>query len=185
MILRSRELRAGAGEWTRHSETLVTADRLDPLRRDRNDGNSAYWPPRGTSARSRACARRNYARRLSRDGDNSRSRLRSLIETRPSLSLSLSLSLFLLCSGIWSALRPRRRLVRARLAPLAFRGCRASKGIATRASAPPLTLPPAVLLPRIRHRCEGWITYSPIVRPCLNASRFRFPAASSISKALR
>jgi hypothetical protein len=93
MILRSRELRAGAGEWTRHSETLVTADRLDPLRRDRNDGNSAYWPPRGTSARSRACARRNYARRLSRDGDNSRSRLRSLIETRPSLSLSLSLSL--------------------------------------------------------------------------------------------
>jgi len=51
------ELRPGVSGRTLHSETLVTADRLDPLRRDRNDGNSAYWPPRGTSARSRARAR--------------------------------------------------------------------------------------------------------------------------------
>lgn len=50
----------------------------------RNDGNSAYCPPRGTVVSCRA--RRNYARRPSRDGDNSLFRLRSLIERPPSLS---------------------------------------------------------------------------------------------------
>lgn len=47
-----------------------------------NDGNSAYCPPRGTSVVSRTPEL--YARRPSRDGDNSLFRLRSLIERRPS-----------------------------------------------------------------------------------------------------
>lgn len=71
----------------------------------RNDGNSAYCPPRGTSRR----ATRNYARRPSRDGDNSLFRLRSLIE-RQTLSLPHPLCFLSPPSSGGSHRRWKRRL---------------------------------------------------------------------------
>lgn len=84
---------AAAGCYSFYSKTIRSSTRS--ITTARNDGNSAYC--RGTIASCRP--RRNYARRPSRDGDNSLFRLRSLIERPPPLSYLPLLPRFLPVSG--------------------------------------------------------------------------------------
>lgn len=72
-----------------YSKTIVSAHRLDPLRRLATTEIPLIALDAEPSRRV-ARARRNYARRPSRDGDNSLFRLRSLIERPPSLLPSSS-----------------------------------------------------------------------------------------------
>lgn len=80
-----------------YSKTVVTAHRLDPLRQLIIRRKFRLLPSAQNVASRRA--RWNYSRRPSRDDDNSRFRLRSLIETQPSLLFPSPAWFCLMCAA--------------------------------------------------------------------------------------